>query len=424
MQAVGLAISLTENDVTPAIFESQSLFKDRNFRSAWSAGILINFVRWLEFLALGIYAFDVTGSAFMTALLALARFLPLALFGVIIGSLADQFDTGKLLRIGIALTGGVSLLMTALFAFDLVVYWHVAVAAFLSGTFWASDFPLRRKLIGEIAGPERLGRAMAIDTATGNGSRLFGPLVGGFIYQLVGGMGVFLIGAVFYGLSYLIVLNLHSAHVRAVQATGSWISRPFRDAWQAFKFAAGNREVMALLGVTIVFNIWGFPMLSMVPVIGKDELGISASSIGAVSALEGAAAFTSAIIIARVVKPAYYRRLYYFSVWAVLLSVFLMGMLPGVVTLVLGLIGVGLAGAGFATMQSTLIYMLAPAEMRGRMLGVITICIGSGLIGFANIGYMADRFGASNALWMIGLEGVIPMIIISLGWPQLRQRQT
>ena len=237
-------------------------------------------------------------------------------------------------------------------------------------------------------------------------------------------MGVFLIGAVLYGLSYLIVLNLHSAHVRAVQATGSWISRPFRDAWQAFKFAAGNREVMALLGVTIVFNIWGFPMLSMVPVIGKDELGISASSIGVVSALEGAAAFTSAIIIARVVKPAYYRRLYYFSVWAVLLNVFLMGILPGVVTLVLGLIGAGLAGAGFATMQSTLIYMLAPAEMRGRMLGVITICIGSGLIGFANIGYMADRFGASNALWMIGLEGVIPMIIISLGWPQLRQRQT
>ena len=88
---MGLAISLTENDVTPAIFESQSLFKDRNFRSAWSAGILINFVRWLEFLALGIYAFDVTGSAFLTALLALARFLPLALFGVIIGSLADQF---------------------------------------------------------------------------------------------------------------------------------------------------------------------------------------------------------------------------------------------------------------------------------------------------------------------------------------------
>ena len=56
--------------------ESQSLFEDTDFRAVWSAGILIGVVRWVEFLGVGIYAFDSTGSAFLTALLALLRFLP------------------------------------------------------------------------------------------------------------------------------------------------------------------------------------------------------------------------------------------------------------------------------------------------------------------------------------------------------------
>ena len=70
-------------------------------------------------------------------------------------------------------------------------------------------------------------------------------------------------------------------------------------------------------------------------------------------------------------------------------------------------------------MQSTLIYACAPPDMRGRFLGLLTLCIGTGLIGFANVGLMAEWFGASNALWIIGLEGAIPMVLIARGWREL-----
>ena len=97
----------------------------------------------------------------------------------------------------------------------------------------------------------------------------------------------------------------------------------------------------------------------------------------------------------------------------------LMGVLRSTITLVIGLVSFGLAGACFSIMQSTLIYLVAPAEMRGRLLGVMTICIGSGVIGFANIGVMADIFGGSNALWIVSLEGMIPMVIIGICWRQI-----
>jgi len=407
-------------DVETSAKPDAPLLADSQFRAVWLSGIVIGIVRWLEFLAVGIFAYDVTGSAFLVALLALLRFLPLALFGIFMGALADISDNAKLLRVGFALAGVVSVVMTGLFVFEIATYWHVALAVFASGTLWATDLPVRRKLIGEIAGLDRLAEAMAIDTATSNGTRMVGPLIGGLAYQWVGGTGIFALGVVFYALAWVIMgvvkRPLPSA---AAGGHGSWFMRPITSAWHAFKYAIGDREVMSILGVTIVFNIWGFPMLSMVPVIGKEELGLSASTIGVVGALEGTCSFIGAVLIAKFIKPAYFRRLYYYGTCMLICLVFIMGILPGFWILAFGLMGAGFAGAGFATMQSTLIYLVAPLEMRGRLLGLITICIGSGLIGFANIGYLADTFGASNALWINALEGVIPMIWIGVRWQQL-----
>lgn len=396
-----------------------SLFSDRQFLAVWTVGILVSVVRWLEFLAVGIFAYDVTDSAFLVALLALLRFLPLALFGSLLGALGDMMDSARLLRITMAVACLASLGMTALFAMGIADYWHVAVSVFLSGIFWASDQPLRRKLIGEIAGLERIGRAMATDTATSNGSRLIGPLLGGAVYQWIGGVGIFAIAAGLYALALFLMMSVRRSKEAPAVADFDPLA-PFTGAWQAIRYASRNREVLCILGVTVVFNIWGFPMLSMVPVIGKEELALSPSLVGMISALEGGSALIGALTIARFVQPSFYRKIYFSGVCALLAIIFTMGQFPGLTTLVLGLIGAGFAGACFSTMQSTLTYLASPSEMRGRLLGLITICIGSGLIGFANIGLMAEWFGASTALSIVAIEGAVPMVLIGLIWRELR----
>lgn len=400
---------------------NRSILKDPDFRSVWAVGIFVGIVRWLEFLAFGIYAFEVTGSPFLVALLALLRFLPLVLFGMFIGALSDIASARDLKCIGLALAGAVSLGMAGLFHFGTASYWHVAVATFLSGTLWASDFPLRRKLIGDIAGMDRLARAMAVDTATSNGTRMLGPLMGGLIYQAMGPVGIFMLGAVFYALSLFLMLMVTKSAWPGATAGGSWMVKPLRDAWAAFRYSVRDREVRNILAVTVVFNIWGFPMLSMVPVLGKDDLGISAASIGAITSLEGGSAFFGALVVARFLRPEQFRRCYYYSTWAYLTVALVLGLMPSVPLLAGCLIAAGLAGAGFATMQSTLIYQVAPADMRGRLFGLITICIGSGLIGFANLGLLAEYLGAANALWIMALQGVIPIVLIGLNWPQLHR---
>ena len=389
-----------------------SLSSDKKFLLISMAGILLGTVRWLEFLALGIFAFDITGSAFLVALLALLRFLPLTLFGLFIGGLADQIDTNKLLQLSIALIGAVSGLMAILFILGITSYWLVAGATFLSGVFWASDTLLRRKLIGDIAGTERLGTAMGVDTAINNVTRLIGPLIGGFIYQWFGATGVFLAAVVLYMGSYILALSIPRS-TKSRDTLDQWVMPPLFQAKQALKYALSNREVTLLLSITIVFNIWGFPMFSLVPVIGKVELFLSPSTIGIITALQGMAGFIGANAIAKFAKSSHYRPIFYYSVWVILL------ILPSSMTLALGVAGTGFAAAGYSIMQATLIYQAAPTPIRGRIFGLLTICIGSGVLGFANIGFMAETFGASNALWIVALEGALLMIIIGTVWSDL-----
>ncbi|MCP5080184.1 MAG: MFS transporter [Alphaproteobacteria bacterium] len=396
-----------------------SLFSDKQFLRVWAVGCFTGIVRWLELLAFGLFAYDVTGSPVLVALLALLRFAPLALFGVFVGAIADLIDARKLLIAGLAGIVLVNAGMFALFVFDLADYWHVAVATFLSGVFWSGDLPLRRRMIGELVPFERLAEAMALDNATSNGTRMLGPLVGGVIYQAVGVAGVFALGTVLHGLSLLLILSVVYTTVLDRPEAGSLLMRPIRGAARAVSFSWANSDVMRIFAVTIVFNLWGFPFVSMIPVIGKEQLALPDATIGYLTALEGAFALIGAVILSRIARPAAFRKLYYFGVLGHLGAVIFIGTVPGIVPVAIGLIAAGSFAACFSTMQATLIYSVAPPEMRGRLLGLMTICIGTGVIGFANMGLTAELFGASTALWIVALEGVIPMLLIGWTWREL-----
>jgi MFS family permease len=176
---------------------------------------------------------------------------------------------------------------------------------------------------------------------------------------------------------------------------------------------------LRILLVTVVFNIWGFPFISMIPVIGKDDLALEAGWIGGLAALEGGGAFLGALVIAVAGRALNLRALYYFGTMGFLCFVFAAGWMTEPWPTAVMLFCVGLAGAGFTTMQSTLIYSVAPPHMRGRMFGLLVLCIGSGLIGFSNVGLMGEWFGGSTAIRIIAAEGLVPLMLIALGWRKL-----
>ena len=399
----------------------KGLLSEQTYLRVWMVGVFSGIARWLEMLVVGVYTYDTTGSPFLVALLVILRMLPLAVLGSVVGTLADRASPRKLLIITMTTAMIISFSVFLVFLVGNDNYWVVAFSSFVSGVVWTTDMPLRRRMLGDIAGIKRIVPAMSLDSATNNATRMMGPLFGGILYQWLGPSGAFALSAIMYAFCILLLLGLFipKEAIDSKQAE----SRILRDFKEVFSFIFGNRDILRILLVTIVFNVWGFPFISMIPVVGREVLEISAGWIGVLAALEGAGAFLGSLIIAMGIIRLSFRRLYYFGMLGYLLFAFIAGWMVSTLPMGIALFLVGLMAAGFSTMQSTLIYTIAPPEMRGRLFGVLVICIGTGLIGFANMGLMGELYGGSMAMRIVAAEGLIPLLLIGLGWRQLRQKK-
>jgi len=395
----------------------RGLLGDPVYLRVWLCGVCSGVARWLEVLVFGVFAFETTGSPFLVALLVILRMLPLAVFGSIVGTFGDRTSPRLFLCVGFSLAAIASAAMFLLFSFGIARYWHVALVSFASGAVWTADMALRRRLMGDIAGQVRVVPAMSLESASSNATRMLGPLLGGLLYQWLGVSGAFALGAGLYAMCVIMIMGIPAA-VASGAAAGR-AAKALRDLQEVLRFVVRDRDILRILLVTVVFNIWGFPFVSMIPVIGSDELGLSAGWIGGLAALEGGGGFLGSLLIAVGARAMRFRRLYYFGTMAWLLLVFVAGWLVDAFSMAAVLFCVGLAGACFTTMQSTLIYSTAPPHLRGRLFGVLVICIGTGLVGFANVGLMGEWFGGSAAIRIIALEGLVPLVIIGFGWRQL-----
>ena len=394
------------------------LLGDPHFLRLWLIGLFSMGSRWLEMLVVGIFAFETTGSPVLVALLVILRMLPLAVFGSIVGTFADRVAPRFLLYASLVTATLVSLVVLGLALSGMVAYWHIALATFLSGVVWTTDMPVRRRLIGDVAGPERIAAGMSLDSATSNATRLIGPLFGGLLYQWLGLGGAFGLAAALYAICLIITPGVPKAFLAS--GVGQRSARLLGEFGDGFRYLAREAEVRRILYVTVIFNIWGFPFVSMIPVIGTEKLGLSAAAIGGLAALEGGGAFAGALLIATFgVRPGWYRRLYFFGTASYSAFAFVVGWMTETAPMAVVIFLAGLGAAGFSTMQTTLIYGIAPPEMRGRLLGILSLTIGAGVIGFTNIGLMGELFGGANAVRIVAAEGLVAAFLLGLRWPRL-----
>ena len=395
------------------------LLADPAFLTLWLVGAFTSGARWLELLVVGIYVFDVTGSPALVAALLMLRMLPLALFGAFAGGVAGRFDRKRILQAGLLLLTTLAGSLALLAAIGRLEVWHVAAAAFLAGSVWAMDFPARRTLIVEVAGADRTGAAMSLDTIASSGTKMVGPLVGGALYALVGMDGAFALTAVAYlaGFAVLATLRPPRGHADVVGGVFSGMADGL----------AGLRQRPVLIGVlatTVVFNVWGFPILSMVPVIGKDVLRLAPAQVGLLASLEGLGSLVAAISLARFARSVNFRHFYVAGV--VIFLVLALGFAASSVAALSAvlLFGLGASLACFAAMQSSLMMLNAPPALRRQMMGALSVCIGTGPVGFAHLGVMAAWLGAPAACTVVALEGLVVFGLVLLKWPALFARQS
>ena len=285
-----------------------------DFRRLWLVGFVISAVRWLEMLAVGVFVYQHTGSAFDVALMTLLRMLPMALFGAVIGALAERIERRKALIGVVLLMLATSLSLAVLAHAGILAVWHLALASFCNGVAWATDNPVRRVMIGEVVGSEGMGSAMSLDVGGNNASRMLGPTIGGALlawcrdFRRVHGQRAVLCGRRWSPRS-----GCGIATLQAGAPVGSVLARIV----EGFVLVRREPRLIGTLLVTIIYNVFGWPFTAMIPVIGKDNLDLGASAIGMLASMDGIGAFIGVVAIAVFARPAHYRLLYVGGVIAV-----------------------------------------------------------------------------------------------------------
>ena len=391
---------------------------ERTFFALWLTGATVTVVRWFEVLAIGVFAFDLTGSPLVLSILLMLRMLPMSLVGFWVALLAERVGPRRFLLMMLSAMIVVSVVLAGLVFRDTIEIWHLAVGVLLSGCLGASDMPVRRIMLGEVAGLDRIGAAMALDSSTNNITRLLGPTLGGVMLVTIGLEGAFVLSAVLYALGFCMLLTVSVGE----PSTSSGGVSILRNLIEGIRLVRNSRLLVGVLLVTMIHNICGFPFLSMVPVIGKDVLGLGPVQVGLLAGVEGAGAFVGAMFIVLFARPRWFLTIYLYGTTLSLMMILLFGLSGTTFLSAVVMPVVGLGAAGFGSMQSAIIFMSAPPHLRGRLMGVLVVCIGVSPIGYLQLGLLADWLNASIAVTVVALEGLAAIALVMLGWPELRQR--
>ncbi len=392
---------------------ARALFAPGNagFWRLWTVGVTVFLVRWMETVAVGVFVHQRTGSALLVAAISMLRMLPMGLFGAFMGALAERIERRWSLMGTVAMLGAASTGLTLLALTDRLEVWHLAIASFLNGLAWAADNPVRRSMIGDAVGARRMGAAMSLDVGASNASRMMGPAIAGFLLAYAGIAGVFAVSTVLYAIALYAAWS-SSAHAIDNPAKGAILAQIA----EGLRMVRANARLTGILLVTAIVNLFAWPFTSMIPVIARDRLALAPEGIGLLASMDGVGAFLGALLVALFSRPAWYGRTYCWGAVLYMIMVMAFAMAPNPWLAGAALILTGMGQGGFATMQATLVYLASPPEMRSRILGVLSVCIGMGPIGFIAIGTLADAIGAHWATAASGAAGLISMILSWRRW--------
>ncbi|WP_424810711.1 MFS transporter [Roseococcus sp. YIM B11640] len=383
------------------------LLRTPDYRRIWMLGGIANAMRWLEMLAASLWTFEATGSTLAVAAVSMMRALPMLLLGAVAGALAERMDRRRLLvalQASSALGAGAIALLAAS---SLLEPWHLMGQGFLAGLAWAGEMATRRRMAADAAPAEDLVPAIALDTMTGSTTRAIGPLLGGALFQWLGLAPAAGIACAFHLVALGLALRVTPPERPPAPSSGG----PLTGIVEAARVALSTQALRLVLIVTLVMNIFAFAYAAVLPAFGAMAFAASGAAIGLLAAAEPFGALLGGLWIAlgRRSPPG--------TLPLVAGSTLFLLLLFGVASshsypLAWGLLALGgLGTARFAAMQTSLVMTSAPAEIRSRVLGLVTTCIGTSPIGVLSIGALADGFGPRFAIMVMAGLGLTVMVL-------------
>lgn len=401
---------MTFDSLAPAL-RRPGFFASPGYLRLWFAGGVGNAMRWLELLVAGVFTYDGTHSTFLVALVTVARSLPMLLTGVIAGVIGEALNRKRILVTQLLVMTATSAGLCALALLGEIRVWHIIVAGAVNGLVWASEMAVRRRMLGEVVPRDQVTAAIAFDSMTNSLARVVGPLAGGVVFEALGLAGAYFVAVLLYLAAAIAVIGLDFRQ----EKRRLYFRRIPTDIAEGIVVARRNPAILAVILVSIIMNVFAFSYSALIAPLGIGRFGVSPVLVGALAAAEPLGAIASGIAVSAGWLRLNGRRALLRGSFLFLAGLVSMALSPWYGLAFMLLVIGGLGTAAFGTMQTSLVLTEAPPATTSRVMGIVTMCIGTGPIGVLAIGLLADQVGAAPAILVMAGLG-----IAGLSWTWLR----
>lgn len=369
-----------------------------------------------EQVVIGLLVFRITGSSAWVGVALALYFLPLFIFGMAAGAIADWMDRRKLLRIIEAVIGINLVVFAVLAALEAVAIWQVLLMTFVSGSARAVYLPVRQSYAYDIVGAEQIVAGLGLLTIGMRAGQLLGALVAGSVMQRLGTDVALFVLATFHGITFLIVSRLRSipteAHTNPVP-----ILENLREYLQEMRH---NRTLSMLIAVTASVEVLGFSFATILPELATERLGVGAEGLGIMHAIRAAGGFAAGLALAGAVNIRRRGLAYLGVIYAFGLALIALAASPNFATILVAVLAVAALAAASDVLTQSMMQLSVPDRLRGRAMGAWVFAIGSAPLGHLEMGALAASVGVGTALGLNGAALIIIGILTTIVAPRLR----
>jgi MFS family permease len=336
------------------------------------------------------------------------QFLPLLLFSLWGGLIADRYSKRGILIVTQAAMGGLALLLGMLALTGSVRIWQVYLLAFALGMVTVVDNPTRQAFAVEMVGADAMANAIALNSAVFNLARIAGPAVAGLVIGFVGTPAAFLInaasyGAVLIGLKLMRPDELHQAQ-RAPRGSGQ-----LREALWYVRARPGLWMPLVLLFFVSTF---GMNFQVTTALMSRTVFHTGAGAFGLASAMFALGALGGALLAARRSRPTL--RLLLATSFAFSVFEIVTGMVPSYLTFLFALVPTGVAMITYTTAANSSTQLNTAPEMRGRVMGLyMLVFLGGTPLGSPLAGWVAEVAGARLSMIAGGAISMLATVVIT-----------
>ncbi len=388
--------------------------RHRNFQLFFSGQLISLIGTWMQSVAQSWLVYRLTHSPLLLGSVGFASQIPVFLFSPLGGIAADRLDRRKIV-IGTQIASMLlAFFLAVLTLSDKVQVWHVFVLASLLGVVNAFDIPGRQSFLVEMVGKEDLMNAIALNSSMFNGARVIGPAIAGILVARIGEGWCFFGNAVSYIAVIIGLLLMHvQSPVRAAMAS------PLEHILEGFRFVNRTVPVRSLLLLLGVVSLVGMPYVVLMPIFADQILHGGARGLGILMGATGVGALLGALTLAFREGVKGLGRWVAWCCAGFGLSLMIFALSHRFWVSVILLLPVGYSMMLQMACSNTLIQVMVPDELRGRVMAVYSMMfMGMAPIGALLGGASAERLGAPLT---VGIGGVACLAGAGWFWAQLPQ---